>query len=427
MSYKEEYYHLIENYTFYHLPNQEIINSDERVALAIIKNYQNKVLLNEYENDEYNRYKEIKFNEILDYYKTNKSFWKKADIHKYLLEEDFRSQFPEISFQFLNDKDFLLKIFNRNKNQLILDSLNTLVSKEEFEKLEKSFLLSKYPEIESVKKYEKDEEFIKQIIKKNPHIYDYLSDNIKENESVIEIYLEYENSILTFPKEKQNKYFIKWAKLHKNWNMKIIDQLDYEYLKPIMKKINKTNNENLLEKLLSRNFIRYKEIIVDFFNQNNNTKSFFKMIKEKPLLELMPIINEIEISQYLTYWINNYSYEKLDKFDFKILELINNNKKIKTVWESSFDYKIMNKIEKNQTINFEIFKEALDIQFNKLENNCITYEKLETNMIKLKKHLPIETLKEMKVPSKNIVEYLQHIKFEGKFKEKNKIEKKLKI
>ena len=39
MSYKEEYYHLIENYTFYHLPNQEIINSDERVALAIIKNY----------------------------------------------------------------------------------------------------------------------------------------------------------------------------------------------------------------------------------------------------------------------------------------------------------------------------------------------------------------------------------------------------
>lgn len=58
--------------------------------------------------------------------------------------------------------------------------------------------------------------------------------------------------------------------------MKIIDQLDYEYLKPIMKKINKTNNEYFLEKILSRNFQKYKEIIVDFFEQNKNQNDFLK-------------------------------------------------------------------------------------------------------------------------------------------------------
>ena len=40
MSYQEEYYKLIENHTFYQLPSQDMINSDQRVALAIIKNYQ---------------------------------------------------------------------------------------------------------------------------------------------------------------------------------------------------------------------------------------------------------------------------------------------------------------------------------------------------------------------------------------------------
>jgi hypothetical protein len=84
----------------------------------------------------------------------------------------------------------------------------------------------------------------------------------------------------------------------------------------------------------------------------------------------------------------------------------------------------MKKIDNNNNkITFEIFKEALDVQFDKLKNNEITYEKLENNMMKLKKHLSIETLKEMKIPNKNMVEYLQHIKFQEKFEDKNQKEK----
>ena len=56
MSYQEEYYKLIENHTFYQLPSQDMINSDQRVALAIIKNYQNRILYNDYEHDEYSRF-----------------------------------------------------------------------------------------------------------------------------------------------------------------------------------------------------------------------------------------------------------------------------------------------------------------------------------------------------------------------------------
>ena len=93
------------------------------------------------------------------------------------------------------------------------------------------------------------------------------------------------------------------------------------------------------------------------------------MIREKSIKELMPIIKEIDITKYLKNWINNYSYQNLDKFDLKILELINNNKEIKEYWESSFDYKIMKIIDNNNKITFEIFKEALDVQFEKLKNN----------------------------------------------------------
>lgn len=427
MSYQEEYYKLIENQTFYQLPNQEMINSDERVALAIIKNYSNRIIYNDYEYDNYDRYKEINFNEILSHYKKNKSFWEKTDIKKYLLEESFRIQFPEISFQFLTDREFLLSFFSFEKNKLILDSLNKLVSKEEFERLEKSFLLSKYPDIKEIKKYENDENFIKEMVRKNPHIYEELSENIKEKEDVIKIYLEHENSILSFSKEKQNKYFITWAKLHKNWNMKIIDQLDYEYLKPIMKKINKTNNEYFIEKLLSRNFQKYKEIIVDFFENNKNHNVFFKMIKEKPIVELMPILKEMDCSEYIQQWINNYSYKPFEKFDNKMLEIMNNYPEINKEWEKSFDYNLMNKINKNQKITFDLFREALDIQFKKLQEQKITYEKLQTNMMQLKKYLSIDVLKEMKIPKEHIVEYLQHMKFNETFEEKNKKEKKLKI
>ena len=111
---------------------------------------------------------------------------------------------------------------------------------------------------------------------------------------------------------------------------------------------------------------------------------------------------------------------------FMVINETTSDKEIKEYWESSFDYKIMKKIDNNNKITFEIFKEALDVQFDKLKNNEITYEKLENNMMKLKKHLSIETLKEMKIPNKNIVEYLQHIKFQEKFEDKNQKEKKIK-
>lgn len=81
MNYKE-YYKLIENDLFYKLPEQAIIDNDERVALAIIKNYRNKKLYTEYEYDEYNKYNEINFNEILSKYKNNRLFWEKTNIKR---------------------------------------------------------------------------------------------------------------------------------------------------------------------------------------------------------------------------------------------------------------------------------------------------------------------------------------------------------
>lgn len=427
MNYQEEYYKLIENHIFYQLPEQKIIDYDERVALAILKNYQNRELHNEYQYDEYNRYEEIKFNEILANYKHNKSFWEKANIQDYLLKEDFRKQFPEISFQFLSDKDFVLKFFKNKKNKLLLDSLNTLVPKEEFEILAKSFLLAKGATSEDLKKYENDEEFIKEMLRVRPYLYEELSEEIKNKESIVNVYLEYEPSILSFPRERQNQLFYTWAKLHRNWDMKIIDQLDYDYLKPIMKKINKSNNEFLIQKLLSRNINKYQEIIVDFFEQNKNITLFTKMIKEKPINELTPILKNMDCTFYLENWLNNYSYKQLDKFDNKMLDILKDYSELKEIWKLSFDYKLMNKINKNEAITFDFFKEALEVQLKKLNEQKITYEKVETNMLQLKKYLSVDILKEMKLPNKHIIEYLQHMKFQENFVEKGIKEKKMKI
>lgn len=427
MSYQNEYYKIIENEKFYNLPEQSFINNDQRIALAIINNYRNRKLNNEYEQDNYQRFKEIKFNEILDIYKNNISFWKKANIQNYLLDEDFRNQFPEICFQFLTDKDFLLEFFVNNKSELILKSLNNLVSEEEFKKLEKSYILSSYGSIENIKKYESDQEFITTLIKKRPSIFSELSDESKNNEQILLAYLEYEPSILTFDKQNQNKLFITWLKLHKKWDMKIIDQLDFEYLKPLMFRINKTNNQFFIQKLLSKNVKKYKEVIIDFFTKNNNESFFFQMIKEKSLQELMPIIKELDCTQYLQTWLNNLSYKKFDKLEFKILEIMKDYPELSKQWENSFDCMIVKLISNNEPLSFENFRESLNKQLEKLENNTITYEKIESNMIQLKKYLPIEILKERKIPNNHIVEYLQNIKFEEKFEEKLFKEKKLKI
>lgn len=426
MNYKEEYYKLIESQIFYHLPDQQIINFDERVALAVIKNYMNRVLHEDWEYDSYDRYKEIKFNEILYMYKNNKSFWEKTDIKYLILQEGFREQFPEISFQFLSDKDFLLTL--NKKNPIVLDSLNKLVLPEEFEKLEKSYLLSRgYGNLEEITKYEDDKEFIKEMIKKDSSLYPKLSENIKNNNEIISVYLTHEQSILNFPKEKQNELFVSWAKLHRNWNMKIIDQLDYEYLKPIMKKINKTNNEYLMDKLLSRNINKYKEVIIDFFEQNKNVGYFFKMVRENPLEKLSPVLKGLNYKEYVKQWVNDFSYKAEDKFDTKMLYIIKAYPELQIEWENSFDYKMLKQINNKEALSFEDFKEALNIQFEKLNQNKINYEKLESNMLQLKKYLPINILKEMRIPNKNIVEYLQHMKFNEKFVEKGVSIKKSKI
>lgn len=47
-------------------------------------------------------------------------------------------------------------------------------------------------------------------------------------------------------------------------------------------------------------------------------------------------------------------------------------------------------------------------------------------MLQLKKHLSIDVLKEMKLPKKHIVEYLQHMKFKENFLEKGVKEIKVK-
>lgn len=426
MNYKEEYYKLIENQTFYHLPDQQIINFDERVALAVIKNYMNRVLHEEWQYDSYDRYTEIKFNEILYMYKNNKSFWEKTNIKHLILQEGFREQFPEISFQFLSDKDFLLTL--NKKNSIVLDSLNKLVLPEEFEKLEKSYLLSKgYGNLEEITKYEDDKEFIIEMIKNDSSLYPKLSENIKNNNEFISVYLTHEQSILNFPKEKQNELFVSWARLHKNWNMKVIDQLDYEYLKPIMKKINKTNNEYLMDKLLSRNINKYKEVIIDFFEQNKNVGYFFKMIREKSLDDLKPVLQDLDCSTYLQKWLNNFNYKKIDKFENKILNIMQRYPNLKTQWEDSFDCMIAKIVSNNELLTFEQFRLGLDIQLQKLEKNLITYEQVESNMIQLKKYLPIELLKENKIPNKCIVEYLQNIKFNEKFEPKGNKERKIKI
>lgn len=460
MNYQEEYYNLIENQIFYHLPDQQMINYDERVALAIMKTYRNRVLYNEYEYDSYDKFKEIKFNEILYMYKNNKAFWEKTDIKNLILEQGFREQFPEISFQFLSDKQFVISLLNKNNNldlinniippetsvallsdkELLLElvskddnfaltSLNSLISKEEFERLEKSFLLSKgsLKSEEDIAKYENDKEFIIEMVKKDKYLYPKLSDTLKNDTDIINTYLLHNDSILSFTKEKQNELFVPWARLHRDWDMKIIDQLDYDYLKPIMKRINKTNNELLMKKLLSRNVDKYKEVIIDFFEQNKNSEYFLKMLKENSLEKLSPVLKGLDCTEYVIKWINDFSYKAEDKFDTKMLYIMKLYPELQTKWESSFDGKIFKQINNKEPLSFDDFREALNIQFEKLNQDKINYEKLESNMLKLKTYLPVSVLKEMRIPNKSIVEYLQHMKFNEKFVEKGITEKKPKI
>ena len=79
---------------------------------------------------------------------------------------------------------------------------------------------------------------------------------------------------------------------------------------------NKTNNEYFLEKILSRKFQKYKEIIVDFFEQNKNQNAFFKMIKETDTCE------EIDLSKWRQ--LRDEIFEKYNVFSPAMIDGIIN-------------------------------------------------------------------------------------------------------
>ena len=67
----------------------------------------------------------------------------------------------------------------------IFSDLVDLEKSEFIEMLEGTYILQQYGQSSGTKlMYEKDEEFIKQVVKKNPHIYESLSESIKENELI---------------------------------------------------------------------------------------------------------------------------------------------------------------------------------------------------------------------------------------------------
>jgi hypothetical protein len=293
------------------------------------------------------------------------------NIHPFL---SYKGLLQSIDFGEKISKTILNKVYSSMSLRTILTSMISIsiYNLNNIKKIDKiiilPFISEINPFIEYLKKYEQNK-YIKKVNK-----------IITEKYNLQNYIFEYRNIIILI------KISIDW--INENWLNFIIKDKILDILKEknvnqkILEKIKKTNDNNILKKLIN-------EILKIYKLENYN--ELLKLINFK--------INEdiLDFSFIINNNIHKYNfYDKNEIYNF----LFNNeipNKNIKTILLYSHSYYIKNLIpyKKNKLINnCDIFEENIELEKNnnKIEKKIIEYILNEFNMINIKNVLKNEII-----------------------------------
>ncbi len=342
------------------MPNQELINSDERVALAVWKNYQTDSF---YRYDEYDEDKKylLDWTKILNKYEEDTSFWEKANLTNELLNINFCKLFPMISDYFLNNKEFIANIldkkeigeFIKKEFFLILQNLS-----EDKVNVKKDFLLNStsYVTKEDIQDLQEDKDFIFKLIQKNQANYSILSDRNKFDEKIIDLVKNNKQTFHYLDKKLQLENLDSYIKINPYMPLDEIKKLDEDVIPELIKKLNRFD---FMVSYYNKSNKKYKDLLLANLDGDKDTyklKEIMSRVNEDGVNYLFK--NNIEkIKPALETWIKNLSVNKLMNSDTKIISLISLDSELTKKLNDSYEYNLSLVKTKNGKISLDFLKE----------------------------------------------------------------------
>lgn len=420
INYEKAFVDFIKSNEFKVLPPQQLINENEEIATAVWNNFTIPIIQNAYTNDfTFEKwYKAGNWSVVLSHYKENIHFWENildnpGSNYKILLYPEFQKEFPVIVNHYLNNNEKLQNILYKTENEDFFELIN--LPPEEKNQLYRFYRLEKKGSVprDYIPTQEHDEKFVALLLSVNKDYYDSLNEVNRNNDKYIEIVLapnkkyrdEGFNNLKHFPIEKRETVFPLWLVKYKDSievkHMKMFTQNESEM---ILK-----NKPTLLMSLLQHQHKQYGYIAHQFLQKD--FLYYVEKIHIDGIKSLFPSSVEIQpfkkdIIKLIDSYIPKVKQTQLDKI---MIYLCNLDPELEIHLSENIAFNIDNFInkEKEQHINTpNVRVTILESDFFNIigkiilmfENGRINDTKATQCILRLKSHLPTESLKELKLP-----------------------------
>lgn len=431
INYEEEIISILENNEIKVLPSKALIQSNERIAKAVWKNYIHSERDDDGDYDNYNYsfekwYKAANWGDLLKSYSNNTQLWEELlasrfyksyynqnnSSYDFILSSTFRQDFPEIADYFLTNNDKLIELFNKTHNDEFFKRISLDPKKKE--DLYKVFLIDSSRNIkdELIKEYESDGEFVTKLLTKYPGYFSKLNKENKNNIENIKIALRDMDNFFLINDENKNKFFKSWVKNYGGQiKLKMLDKLNSEQQCYVLEK-----RKDLLSSALNSEHSKHKDIatsiLLNSLEENINVfddKALNNFAKNKKNLD--------KIYPQLKEFIDNYTGLGFDKKENKMVLLCRYFDDLKEELQENIFYKLTKIKESNQKMDkgwfISVNREVIDL----FDQGKIEKSKAEAFVSISRNCLTIDALKELRIPKLNAFDYVSAIILHGKLQE----------
>ncbi len=418
LDYKKELLNILENNEISVAPTQEIIDSDADIVRALWKNFCPNSSDESFDFERW--YKECDWATKLKGYSYDVKLWEELleikfkcsyygeTSYDFILNPEFKKDFPVIVDHFLNNNDSLEMLFNKTNNHQFYDLLNLDLDKKE--SILKAISLQANFKItnELLEKFENDDEFITVLLENKPYMFAKLSKENKENQKYISLAIKELDTFQYLSETKKKENFKDWlaANLYK------IKSNHLEGLAPSQKATIFFYNQGLLQSYFSKEN-KDSEIVAAVL-LNTNLEKFINEFSDEFLIKYSE--NELNLKKLkpklASFASKNIDFTKV-KGCPKLLYLVKRFPELEAKLENNPFYELY-KINKDKTSKEYLITKDFEWLKDKTRNLAVLFEKekitpaeAENFMSLARKLLNVEVLKENRLPANNLFNYMK--------------------
>lgn len=433
IDYEQEYYNFLLAHPFTQLPSKEVIKTNERIALIVWANYQPKERDDD-DRDyiialgvNYDLVSELYLP-----YANNVDFWKKVFTQKNKVGNDVFALLENEAFLLHNapavkvlkeDKEFFIDLYKTFKDDRLLKFLD-LTEAEMAPFVKEKILSSRYGvNYKEVEKYLDDKDFLLELFNQgyNRSIYSQLPEHLQRDKDIIfkAIRKNDWSLFLEMPKDLQIKYFEKTQDWNKsNFDLKTMQRFTIEQQKELL-----LSNGQIFRELINRLPSIYlpiatEMVVKDINHINLLDKQSLSQVISNPLLKS-------QIQTQIDDFVANYRNIEVNDKQQHIINLIKQDEILFNQLKHNIYYQI-SQIPKGK-LPQEKFFEMVDKVYDDYSDNIITDIQAEIYLQKTRNKLTIESLKELRLPGKALFEMFKVQKLKEHLDEKLQINQKARL